>query len=303
MKKVSVIITTYNSESTIQRALTSLKNQEGIGDDFSLEIIIVDDCSNDNTRQLIQENQLAYISTGTNSGGPNKGRNTGLSKATGDFICIMDHDDEWLPGKIKSQVALSHLAPIISTGYYEKDDVNNKIREYVNTSSDFSGHNLYGENETFLNHLTRSRKGQKSYIGGLMYDRSLKEILFEEEFSMVDFDWFLRLFHNRASVEVCKPMFIRHISGTNLSLDETYRINDYKYSLQTLDNYRKKYPVQVKKSRKKINGTMARYYYKMENMKKSRKYFLESELTIKNLGYFITSWYGYKYVNKRFKVF
>jgi glycosyltransferase involved in cell wall biosynthesis len=303
MLKVSVILTTYNSEKSIQRALDSLFGQEGLGTDFSLEIIIVDDMSTDNTRLIIEKNDLSCLTTGKNSGGPNKGRNIGLSIASGDFICVMDHDDEWIPDKIRAQLAFKGKAPIISSGYIEKDDRTGSTRVIVNPCPQTKGFNYYSENLTFLNHLIRSRKGQVAYIGGLMYQHSLKNVLFEEDYAMVDFDWFLRLFHYKSSVEVCKPLFIRHLAETNLSMNEIYRINDYKYSLKTLEEYKVEYPEPVRKSIKKINGTLARYYYKTEKMRNARQYFLKSGFNVKNLAYFLTTFYGYKIVNKLFKVF
>jgi len=303
MKVISIILTTYNAEKTIQRTLDSIFNQEGLNVDFSIELLIVDDCSTDNTKQIIENNNIEYFTTSENSGGPNKGRNIGLAKAIGDFICIMDHDDEWLPGKISSQLAASELAPIISCGYTEVNDNSGKTKDYVNKSNTADGYNYYSENATFLDLLTRYKKGQKTYIGGLMIHKSLKGIYFEEEYAMVDFDWGLKLFHDRTSVEICKPSYIRHISGSNLSLNENYRINDYKYSLKTIENYKEKYPKQIGKFYKRINGTMGRYYYHLEDMKKARKYFFKSYFNIKILAYIMTSFYGYKYIKKRFRVF
>ena len=60
---------------------------------FDLELIVVDDCSSDDTINILQSNKINYLSTGKNSGGPNKGRNLALKQSTGDFICIADHDD------------------------------------------------------------------------------------------------------------------------------------------------------------------------------------------------------------------
>ena len=99
MKKVSVIITTYNSEKVIQSTLDSILNQEGINELFELEIIAVDDCSSDHTTAILSKNNISFFSTTSNSGGPNKGRNIALKKATGDYTCIVDHDDIWHSNK------------------------------------------------------------------------------------------------------------------------------------------------------------------------------------------------------------
>jgi glycosyltransferase involved in cell wall biosynthesis len=303
MKVITIILTTYNSEKTIQRTLNSILNQEGLNKDFTFELIVVDDCSTDNTRKILENNKIGYLSTGKNSGGPNRGRNIGLARAAGDYICIMDHDDEWLPHKIKSQLAVCELAPIVSTGYTEINDSTGKTNEYVNLSLNSLDYILYEKNKTFIKYLTRNKKGQIAYIGSLMFDKSLKDIYFEEDYAMVDFDWSLKLFHNRTSVEICKSLYIRHLSRSNLSLNEKYRNNDYSFSLQTIRQYKDEYPDPVTIAGKRINGTMGRYYYLKEDMKKARKYFLKSEFSLKTFLYLLTSFYGYKFVNRKYKVF
>jgi glycosyltransferase involved in cell wall biosynthesis len=103
--KVSVIIPTYNSEKTIERAIKSVLSQHGIYLQFDIEILICDDCSTDNTISLCKNySRVKIFRNNTNSGGPNWGRNKGITNATGKVICFLDHDDEWLPEKIKLQL-------------------------------------------------------------------------------------------------------------------------------------------------------------------------------------------------------
>lgn len=100
--KISVIIPTYNREKTIERAIRSVINQTYSVD----EIIIVDDCGNDNTYAVvngINDNRIKYIRLEEN-GGPAVARNEGVKQATSDWIAFHDSDDEWLPGKIEAQV-------------------------------------------------------------------------------------------------------------------------------------------------------------------------------------------------------
>ncbi len=107
--KISVIITTYNSEQFISRTIQSILNQEKKDIDFELEIIVVDDCSTDNTKSIVKQyDNIVFIENKKNSGGPNKGRNIALQKCTGDYICIVDHDDEWLPLKMSKQLKLAN---------------------------------------------------------------------------------------------------------------------------------------------------------------------------------------------------
>ena len=47
----------------------------------------------------------------------NKGRNLALKKSTGDYLCI-DHDDIWMPGKNTEIIVFTHLASLVSSGYF-----------------------------------------------------------------------------------------------------------------------------------------------------------------------------------------
>lgn len=301
MRKVSVILTTYNSENSIKRTISSILNQKGNGDLFLLEIIIVDDCSADRTCELVNEFGLTCLSTGKNSGGPNKGRNIGLEKATGDYICIADHDDEWNEDKIVTLLPYLEKVPIVSSGYTLVDQSTGKTTERKGEGDqEFM---YYGSNISFLSKFTRSLNGQKAYLGSLIYRSDLKKFRFEEHFGVADFDWLLSILYHNDSIEVRKSLYNRYVDSTNLSLNLLYRIKDYYYSLMTIERYRETYPRQYRTSYKKINGTRAKYHYLMGNMKLARFYFLRSGLTLKNLAYYLTTFAGSGFVKRKFNVF
>ena len=94
--KISIIIPIHNIERYLTQTLESLLNQT-IGHE-NLEIIMVDDCSDDGSIEIINnyaneyENFIA-IHLQENSGLPGKPRNVGIERATGDFLIFMDHDD------------------------------------------------------------------------------------------------------------------------------------------------------------------------------------------------------------------
>ena len=97
---VTVIIPTYNRGWIIEEAIDSVLNQ-----DFSdFELIVVDDGSDDNTREILG----AYANAITVLHQPNRGvsaaRNRGIAEASGRLIAFLDSDDLWLPGKLKAQV-------------------------------------------------------------------------------------------------------------------------------------------------------------------------------------------------------
>lgn len=300
-KTVTAIITTYNSEKTIRRTLESVLNQQGKGTLFELEVIVVDDCSTDNTVEIIKDFQVTLMSTGKNTGGPNVGRNMGLKAAQGDFICIVDHDDTWVEHKIISQLPYLEKAPIVTSGYIAIKVLENKQIEKVNKNhGEFV---FYDKNRTFLTKLTKSLRGQNTYLGSIIYRKELKDIHFEESFGMVDFDWVLRLFYGQESIEVCKALYYRYVFDTNLSLNEGYRAKDFYFSLMAIEQYAQEFPKEVRHSYKMIHGSRARYYYLLGNMKLARFYFFHSVWNKKTFLYFITTFWGSKYVKKRFNVF
>ena len=94
MPKFSVIIPCYNASSVIRRGLNALNNQTY--KDF--EVIIVDDCSTDNSVDIIKACQdemsidIRLLKNEKNSG-PGFSRNYGIKSALGEYLCFMDSDD------------------------------------------------------------------------------------------------------------------------------------------------------------------------------------------------------------------
>ena len=97
MTKLSVIIPAYNEEKTIIKVIDKVKNLQL--KNISKEIIIVDDCSEDNTRSIlknIDDNSLK-ISFHKKNMGKGAAIKTGLKISTGDIILIQDADLEYDP--------------------------------------------------------------------------------------------------------------------------------------------------------------------------------------------------------------
>ena len=96
MCSVSVIIPTYNLKLLIERALLSVIHQNG---GHEIEIIIVDDCSTDETLTIIKNLACPFVKIirQERNQGPAAARNRGLAIAKGDFMAFLDGDDFWEP--------------------------------------------------------------------------------------------------------------------------------------------------------------------------------------------------------------
>jgi glycosyltransferase involved in cell wall biosynthesis len=122
---VSVIIPTYNRQHMVDRALGSVLNQTY----RDVEVIVVDDCSSDDTEQVIariDDTRIRYMRHEINRGAP-AARNSGFAAARGMYVAFLDSDDEWLPEKLEKQLNLFHIAPdtvgVVYAGFsyvYEK---------------------------------------------------------------------------------------------------------------------------------------------------------------------------------------
>ena len=120
---VSVIIPAYNAEKFICDALDSVLAQTY----SNLEIILVDDGSIDNTKDLVLTygNKVLY-SYQSNSGGCSKPRNEGIKRSRGQLICVFDADDIMLPHRVEDQVRCLREYPAVGmviSDYQNFDDV------------------------------------------------------------------------------------------------------------------------------------------------------------------------------------
>jgi teichuronic acid biosynthesis glycosyltransferase TuaG len=101
---VSIITPSFNSEKFIAETIQSVQNQTH----QNWEMIIVDDCSTDQTVSVIQQfvaidDRIRLFQLDKNSGA-GIARETALSKAKGDYIAFLDADDLWKPLKLEKQL-------------------------------------------------------------------------------------------------------------------------------------------------------------------------------------------------------
>lgn len=124
---VSIVMPAYNVEKYVAQAIDSVISQTMT----DWELIIVDDCSTDDTAKIIDlyaknDQRIIFIQNNQNGGSPSKARNKALKLASGRYIAFLDSDDWWEPMKLEIQLsamqkgehALSHTG---GTFVFEND--------------------------------------------------------------------------------------------------------------------------------------------------------------------------------------
>lgn len=170
--KVSVIVPIYNASEYLSRSIESILNQSY----ENLEIILIDDCSTDNSKEIIKkyalkDTRIKPFYSEVNQG-VSKSRNIGLKSVSGDYVMFMDADD-----------------------YIVKDMIKIMLEKAIKYNSDMidSYHLIIYNNKTFLEHkplkedLILGNKDniemitKSSYITGkLINTKLLKGLLFNE---------------------------------------------------------------------------------------------------------------------------
>lgn len=101
-EKVSIIMPSYNTARYIRESIESVLNQTYT----NWELIIVDDCSSDNTDEIVAkftDGRIKYFKNEKNSGAA-VSRNKALQEAKGKWIAFLDSDDLWMPEKVEKQI-------------------------------------------------------------------------------------------------------------------------------------------------------------------------------------------------------
>ena len=100
---VSIITPVYNGAEFLDRSIKSVLAQTYA----NWELLLIDDGSVDNSIQVIQnyidDDRIKLIKNKINSGIPLT-RNKGIEQAEGEYIALLDQDDEWFPEKLEKQI-------------------------------------------------------------------------------------------------------------------------------------------------------------------------------------------------------
>ncbi|MGZ8842134.1 MAG: glycosyltransferase [Pyrinomonadaceae bacterium] len=138
---VSVITPIYNYARFIEQTIQSVLNQTL----RSFEIIVVDDGSTDNTREIVARfgSQVRYV--WQHNSGQGAARNRGIKEARGKFIALLDADDYWMADKLEKQIKVFQNDPdlgLVYSLFYYFESESGAIVGYKPIAECFRGHVL-----------------------------------------------------------------------------------------------------------------------------------------------------------------
>lgn len=144
--RVSIITPAYKAASYVEETIRSVLAQTH----QDWELLIADDCSPDNTREVVQrwadsDSRIRLIPLERN-GGPAAARNAALKHATGRWIAFLDSDDLWLPEKLEraTSVARSSGAALVFTGFRRITADSQTVGRYIGVPPTLTYRQLLG---------------------------------------------------------------------------------------------------------------------------------------------------------------
>ncbi len=245
--KVSVVVTTLQRPLLLKRAVRSVLEQTY----EALEVLVVEDGSDSGIEEWVESLPNAkYLRHRENMGLP-AARNTGLSLAEGKYVAFLDDDDEWLPEKIKEQVALAESKPEADVVYCGNKIVNEKGK-------------LIKEGRPRIKGDIRSeivRKGLSTVPSSCLFVKeSLQRIGgFDQDLkSHIDYDIWMKMAKNSYKADfVPKPLVISYCgSREKMTLDIDSRI-------EATESYLRKWKPEIEKWTDEAERICGEFYIKV----------------------------------------
>lgn len=167
---VSIIMPSWNTGKFIGESIQSVLNQTYT----KWELIIVDDCSTDNTDKIVgsfKDERIRFLKNAKNSGAALT-RNRAIREAKGEWIAFLDSDDLWLPQKLEKQIAfMKEKGYTFSFTEYEKiDEASNPLNIYVSGPARVNKRKMY--NYDYIGQLTMMYSAKEF---GLIQIRDIKK--------------------------------------------------------------------------------------------------------------------------------
>ena len=227
MPKVSVILPTYNRAHLLPRAINSVLSQSF----KDLELIIIDDCSQDNTDQIVKsadDGRIKHLKHTRNKGSA-AAKNMGLKHASGQYIAFLDDDDEWLPGKLQKQVEIIERLPDrVGIVYSNIQKILNNEKIPITTPrfmpEDGIAHKEILEGTKCNIHIQTALIKKECFEKAGKFDEALPRA--------VDYDLFIRLSKHYLFYHIDECSAVRYAGPGNISSNKEFKVTSRILMLQ-----------------------------------------------------------------------
>ncbi len=217
---ISVIIPAYNRASFLDEAIQSVLDQEYfvLDDSSSFELLVIDDGSTDNTREIVRSfgDKVNYLFQ--EHKGVSAARNLGLNLARGDYLCFLDSDDLWKKDKMSVQMSFMKTFPKAKVCYTEETWIRRGV--FVNPKKKhqkYSGWIFDKVLPLCLISLSSALFRREVFVEIGKFD--------EELLACEDYDFGIRLAHKYPIYLLPKPLIIKR-GGHSDQLSRKYRAMD-----------------------------------------------------------------------------
>ncbi|MBE9525795.1 MAG: glycosyltransferase family 2 protein [Proteobacteria bacterium] len=210
---ISVIMPSYNAEKFIVRTIESVLSQGYI----NWELLVIDDCSNDNTRNLVNniaqtDSRIRLVVLDKNNGAPAAPRNIGVQEAKGRWIAFLDADDIWHPDKLEIQMNEIHKEGAVFCSSAMLDFTDDRLLSFSKPGD------IQVKNISFCTQLRKFRTPTSSVIASR---ELLLKFPFNEDISYKareDFECWLRI-HEKIgnSIKLLYPLLYYRIVDGQIS--------------------------------------------------------------------------------------
>jgi len=240
---ISVIIPTFNRAGFILQAIKSVQNQSVNVD----EIIVIDDGSTDETKELLKDEEIVYIYQ--QNSGVSAARNRGIKEAKHEWLAFLDSDDLWHKNKIEEHISLHVNNPEIKASFTDEKWIRNG--KVINKKK-----HLKKEEPTFLNSLRTCKIGVSTFF---VHKSLFDEIgLFDEDLKVCeDYDLWLRILRKHTIKLINKELITKQAGHDN----------QLSFTTPLIDTYR----VKALQKHTDIKEAMEEIRYKKDILKKGRK--------------------------------
>ena len=217
---ISVVITNYNYGKFLNKSIRSVIAQTY----KNIEIILIDDCSTDNSKDIYEEfNKKIKIIEHKKNKGIVETRNEAIDIIKGDFLCFLDADD-----------------------YFDNDYIENLYQVLIENEADvvYPNWRLFGNtNEKFIFDEFDEKKLQLQEIhitpSSLVRKSGIKNLRFESKKVAEDWDFFVRLSLLGVKFKVADNVFINYQIKSDSRGSRHKEIEDIKLFLDILNKIRK----------------------------------------------------------------